>query len=44
VIGYACGHGWRDPQGFVDAAEVIVHVVQRDRMGVVLKLLAESIG
>lgn len=37
-------HGRRDPERPVDAAEIVVHEVQADRVHVVLDLLAEPVG
>lgn len=37
-------HRGRNPQGFMDAAKIVVCDVQRHRSRMVLKFLAESIG
>ena len=42
MIGESRFHRWRHPQRLVNAAEVVVHEVQRNRVTVVLQLLAEN--
>jgi len=44
MTAHASGHCGRDAKGLVDAAEVVMHVVQADSGHVVLDLLAESVG
>ena len=39
MIGQPSLHGWCNPQCLVDAAVVVVHEVQRDVVGVILRLL-----
>ncbi len=43
MIRHAQGHRWRDAQGFVDAAEIVVGDEQPDRRNMVLKFLAKSV-
>jgi len=43
VVGDLRLHCGRDAQGLMDAAEVVIHVVQRDMMRMVLKVLGECI-
>lgn len=44
MLGDARGHRWRDLERLMDAAEIVIHEVQRNRRFVVLDLLAERIG
>ena len=37
-------HRWRDAQGLVNPAEVVVHEVERDSVCVVLNFLRERVG
>jgi hypothetical protein len=37
-------HGWRDARRFMDAAEVIVRHMKRDRRLVIFELLAERLA
>ena len=39
LIGHANGLRWRRAEGFMDAAEIVVRDVQRDRRNVVIQLL-----
>jgi hypothetical protein len=43
VIGKPSFHRWRYSQRLVNAAKVVVHVVQRNCVTVILKFLAESV-
>src|SRR5690242_9517996 len=38
-IRYASRHRWRDPKRLVNAAEIVVHKVQRDSPSMILDLL-----
>ena len=44
MVRYARRHRWRDAQRLMDAGEVVEHVVQSDRMLMVLELLGEAVG
>lgn len=39
VLGKSGLHGWRNPQRLVDTAEIVVHEMQGDVVGVILDLL-----
>ena len=43
MIGDSSFHRWRDPDGFVQPAEVVIGEVQRERGPVIFELAAESI-
>jgi hypothetical protein len=43
VIGHASGHGGGNARRFMDAAKVVVHVVQRDRQRVIFQIFAECV-
>ena len=44
MVGHSGRHRWRSPQRLMVPGEVVVHVMQADRMGQILDLLAERIG
>jgi hypothetical protein len=44
MIADPCFHCWRDAKRLVNPAEVVVHVVKRDRRFQILNLFRESIG
>ena len=44
AISNASGHRRSDAQRLMDADEVVIHHVQRNRVGVVLDLLREGVG
>src|SRR5580704_2036605 len=43
MIGHPCRHCWRDAKGAVNADKVIMLIMERDRMRVILHLLAERV-
>lgn len=43
MIADASFHRWRDAQGLMNPAEVVIHEVERKRVFVILKLFRESI-
>ena len=44
MIGHTQGHGWCDPQGFMDPAEIVVAHVQGHGCLMVFQLFAETVG
>ena len=44
VIGNTGLHCWRNPQGLMDAAEVVMHKVESYGVCVILHFFAESVG
>ena len=44
MIGNSSGHRWRNSQRFVNPAEIVIHVVERNRGGMVTELFAECVG
>ena len=43
VVAQASFHRWRDAQCRMNAAEVVVHEIQRDRVTVIVNFLAEGV-
>ena len=43
MVGKPCLHGWRNPQSLVNPAEIVVHEVDRNHVGMVRHLLAKSV-
>jgi hypothetical protein len=44
MIANSCFHRWRNPQGLMNPAKVVVHVMKRNRVLQILQLFAERIG
>jgi hypothetical protein len=44
MIANSCFHSWRHPQGLVNPAEIVVHVMKGYRVLKILQLFAESIA
>src|SRR5206468_3669350 len=44
VVSQTRSHSWRDAKCLVNAAKVVMHIVERDGGNMILNLLAERIG
>jgi hypothetical protein len=38
-----CSHCWGNPHTFMNADEIVIHIIQADRVSVVFNLLAEPV-
>ena len=44
MIANPCFHRWRHTQGLVNPAKIVVHIMERNGVFQILKLLAECVG
>jgi hypothetical protein len=44
MIANPCFHSWRDPQRLMNPAEIVMHVMERDRVLQILKLFGKAVG